>query len=146
MLWESYKPARAGSCSEIPESRDFAKRPALGFLQGRPARTPPAPRRTRQVTRTGPELCNDRRMANATNEPGEARIVFPNDLISTGEAAKLLGVDRATVVRRARTGKIPVVAQLDVEAGRGGAYVFDRNEVKKGPTQDGMANNGTSGD
>ncbi|QIN94484.1 MerR-like helix-turn-helix DNA binding domain protein [Arthrobacter phage Whytu] len=87
-------------------------------------------------------------MTNKDKPPGaadEARIVVPADLISTGEAAKILGVDRATIVRRARTGKIPIVAQLDADTGHG-AYVFDRNEVK-GAGEDpknGMAHNGTS--
>lgn len=79
-------------------------------------------------------------------DPHEARIVVPADLISTGEAAKELGVDRATIVRRAQTGKLPIVAQLD--AGHG-AYVFDRNEIKQtgiGVSKNGMANDVTSGD
>lgn len=83
-------------------------------------------------------------MANEAHDPGEARIVVPADMISTGEAAKLLGVDRATVVRRARTGKIPIVAQLDTGHG---AYVFDRNEVQGlGSSNNGMADNVSSGE
>lgn len=85
-------------------------------------------------------------MATTTNVPGEARLVWPGDLISTGETARLLGVNRATVVRRVKTGKIPVVAQLD-EGGSRRAYVFDRNEIMElGSNKNGMANNGASGD
>lgn len=83
-------------------------------------------------------------MANEQHEAGEARIVFPRDLISTGEAAKMLGVDRATIVRRARAGKLPVVAQLDADTGHG-AYVFDRNEIRDLGSSHGMANNESSG-
>lgn len=86
-------------------------------------------------------------MANEQHNAGEARIVVPADLISTGEAARILRVDRATVVRRARTGKIPIVAQLDEGTGHG-AYVFDRTELQELGSSDneGMANNGASRD
>lgn len=41
--------------------------------------------------------------------------------IGTGETARILGVNRATIQRRAAAGAIPYVTKLD---GRGG-YLFD---------------------
>lgn len=54
-------------------------------------------------------------------------VVVPADLISTSEVARILGVDRATVIRRARHGRIPIVAQLDSKTS--GALVFSRSDV-----------------
>ena len=52
---------------------------------------------------------------------------IPQTLITTAEAAALLGVDASTVQRRARRGLLPTVYKPDT---RTGAYVFDRDEIE----------------
>lgn len=56
----------------------------------------------------------------------EARIVVPDQLIGAKTAAKLLGIDRSSLMRRIEAGTIRPVVQLD---GPGGAWVFDRTEL-----------------
>ncbi|HCT5225610.1 helix-turn-helix transcriptional regulator [Corynebacterium striatum] len=53
-------------------------------------------------------------------------------IIGTAEAAKLLGVSRSTVNRRAGLGTLPVVKKLP---GKLGNYLFDR-EVLEAIAQD----------
>ena len=48
------------------------------------------------------------------------------DIISTTEAAKLLGIDPRTVQRRAISGDLPIVSKL---RGDTGAYLFNRADV-----------------
>lgn len=47
-------------------------------------------------------------------------------VLVTSEAAEILGVDRATVVRWAEKGKLPTLRKLP---GRNGDYLFSRDEV-----------------
>lgn len=54
-------------------------------------------------------------------------MVIPGDLIGSAEVCSILGVNRATVVRRAKAGTLPVLAQLD---GSNGALVFDRSDIE----------------
>lgn len=49
-------------------------------------------------------------------------------LIGTREAARVLGLSRSTVNRRAGSGLIPYVEKLP---GRLGSYVFDRTEIER---------------
>jgi excisionase family DNA binding protein len=51
-----------------------------------------------------------------------------NAQITSLEVAELLGVDRATVNRRARAGELPVVAKLP---GKTGAFLFDRATIEQ---------------
>lgn len=49
-------------------------------------------------------------------------------LIGTREAARVLGLSRSTVNRRAGAGNLPYVEKLP---GRLGNYVFDRAEIER---------------
>lgn len=49
-------------------------------------------------------------------------------LIGTREAARVLGMSRSTVNRRAGTGLLPYVEKLP---GRLGSYVFDRHTIEQ---------------
>jgi len=60
-------------------------------------------------------------------EQGECRIVWPGQLIGAAEACRILGIDRSTLSRRIRDGKLAPLAQLD---GPNGAFVFDRTDVE----------------
>jgi len=60
-------------------------------------------------------------------EQGECRIVWPGHLIGAAEACRILGIDRSTLSRRIRDGKLAPLAQLD---GPNGAFVFDRTDVE----------------
>lgn len=52
--------------------------------------------------------------------------IIPADLIGAARVADILGIDKSNVTRRASTGSIPVLAQLD---GPGGAYVFNQPDI-----------------
>lgn len=54
------------------------------------------------------------------------RVIVPTDLIGSAEVCSILGVNRATVVRRVKAGTLPYLAQLD---GSNGALVFDRADI-----------------
>lgn len=49
-------------------------------------------------------------------------------LIGSTEAARILGIDRSSLTRRARAGRVPVVGKLD---GLRGALVFDRAVIEQ---------------
>ena len=49
-------------------------------------------------------------------------------LIGTAEAARILGVDRSTLVRQVDAGKVAPVQKLGAATG---AYVFDRAYVQR---------------
>lgn len=51
----------------------------------------------------------------------------PNDLISTTEVARLLGIDRSGVIKRVKAGDLSPVQKLP---GRTGAYLFRRSDVE----------------
>ena len=57
----------------------------------------------------------------------ECRIVWPGQLIGAAEACAILHIDRSTLSRRIRDGRIAPLAQLD---GPNGAFVFDRTDVQ----------------
>lgn len=61
-------------------------------------------------------------------QDGECRIVWPGQLIGAATATAILGIDRSTLSRRIRDGKIHPLAQLD---GPNGAFVFDRSDVEE---------------
>lgn len=50
------------------------------------------------------------------------------DLIGTAEAAKMLDIDRSSLVRRVRSGSIEPFQKLPATTG---AYLFDRAEIEK---------------
>lgn len=52
-------------------------------------------------------------------------MIVPTDLIGAKQAAELLGLDRSTVIRRAKKGTLPSLAQID-----GSIWVFDRSDVE----------------
>lgn len=52
-------------------------------------------------------------------------MVVPEDIIGAKQAAELLGLDRSTVIRRAKRGALPSLAQVD-----GSVWVFDRTEIQ----------------
>jgi hypothetical protein len=56
----------------------------------------------------------------------EAMAITPADLIGAARVAEILGIDKSNVTRRAATGSIPALAQLD---GPGGAYVFNQPDI-----------------
>lgn len=56
----------------------------------------------------------------------QARLINPVDLIGAAEVCRMLGINRATVVRRVKAGTLPCLAKLD---GSNGALVFDRNDI-----------------
>ena len=56
----------------------------------------------------------------------EAIVIMPDDLIGAATVAALLGIDKSNVTRRAKAGKLPVLAQLD---GPHGAYVFNKPDI-----------------
>ena len=49
----------------------------------------------------------------------------PPDIVGTGEAAELLGVDRRTVIRWAHEGTLPIAAQLRK------AFLYWRSDVER---------------
>jgi hypothetical protein len=57
----------------------------------------------------------------------EAMVIVPAELIGAARVADILGIDKSNVTRRAATGSIPVLAQLD---GPGGVYVFNEPDIK----------------
>lgn len=66
-------------------------------------------------------------MTSAIDLPVQPRLIVPSDLIGSAEVCSILGVNRATVVRRVKAGTLPFLAQLD---GSNGAWVFDRNDIE----------------
>jgi hypothetical protein len=56
-----------------------------------------------------------------------AMLITPSDLIGAARVAEILGIDKSNVTRRAATGSIPVLAQLD---GPGGVYVFNQPDIE----------------
>lgn len=52
----------------------------------------------------------------------------PQQLMSATEVARLLGVDRSTIVRRAQAGTLTPIAKI---AGATGAYLFDGETIRK---------------
>jgi predicted DNA-binding transcriptional regulator AlpA len=71
-------------------------------------------------------MCNALDMSLSLEIPNQPRMIVPGDLIGSAEVCTILGVNRATVVRRAKAGTLPVIAQLD---GPNGALVFDRADI-----------------
>lgn len=63
---------------------------------------------------------------DAFKPSNEARIIVPGQLIGAREAARLLGIDRSSLMRRIEAGTVTPLVQLD---GPGGAWVFDRTEL-----------------
>lgn len=59
--------------------------------------------------------------------PAPARLIQPGDLIGAGEAARILGIHKATLTRRVASGQLVPLARLD---GPQGAFVFDRSDVQ----------------
>lgn len=57
----------------------------------------------------------------------DCRIVWPGQLIGAAEACSILHIDRSTLSRRIRDGRIQPLTQLD---GPNGAFVFDRTDVQ----------------
>ncbi|MET3449782.1 hypothetical protein [Curtobacterium sp. 1544] len=57
----------------------------------------------------------------------ECRIIWPGQLIGAAQACAILHIDRSTLSRRIRDGKLVPLAQLD---GPNGAFVFDRTDVE----------------
>ncbi|KNY06856.1 hypothetical protein [Microbacterium sp. GCS4] len=51
-----------------------------------------------------------------------------NDLIGTAEAAKMLRIDRSSLVRRVRAGTVDTVQKLPAATG---AYLFDRAVIEQ---------------
>lgn len=60
------------------------------------------------------------------------RVIAPSDLIGTGTAAQIMGVNKTTLTRQIAAGKLEPFSQLD---GPGGAFVFDRNEIEARATK-----------
>jgi hypothetical protein len=58
---------------------------------------------------------------------GGARLIEPKDLIGSNEAARLLGITKATLSRRISSGTLAPLARLD---GPRGAFVFDLNDIR----------------
>lgn len=65
-------------------------------------------------------------MKSAIPTEAQPRLIVPGDLIGAAEVCRLLGINRATVVRRVRAGALPCLAKLD---GSNGALVFDRTDI-----------------
>lgn len=57
----------------------------------------------------------------------DCRIIWPGQLIGAAEACTILHIDRSTLSRRIRDGKLVPLAQLD---GPNGAFVFDRSDLE----------------
>lgn len=57
----------------------------------------------------------------------DPRMIWPGQLIGASTVAQLLGVDRSTVSKMVKDGRLVPLAQLD---GSTGAYVFDRSDIK----------------
>jgi len=55
------------------------------------------------------------------------RVVVPQDLIGAAEAARILGINKATLTRRVAAGRIDPLVKLD---GPRGVLVFDRSDIE----------------
>lgn len=74
-----------------------------------------------------PVVCNDPCMTENEPSPWEARLIWPGSLVGIQTAADRHGVDRSTIVRWIKDGKIVPLAKLDDR----GAYVFDEADLPK---------------
>lgn len=54
-------------------------------------------------------------------------MIWPGQLIGATTVAQMLGIDRSTVSKMVKDGRLCPLAQLD---GSTGAYVFDRSDIK----------------
>lgn len=52
-------------------------------------------------------------------------MIVPGEIIGAKLAAELLGLDRSTVIRRAKRGALPSLGQIDESV-----WIFDRTEIE----------------